>query len=289
MADAQRPIAILAGGGALPGALIDALTRRNVALRVLAFRGFADGALRRRADASVDLLDVKRTLAHLASWQPERVVMAGPVNRPQPSAVLSALAAYRNRRELAALMASGDDGLLGGVVRLLEENGHQVCGVDALAPELLGREGVQTNCSPDEHSLRSIAIGMDLLRTVSRFDAGQAVVIGGQRVIALEGPEGTDAMLKRVRFMRFTRRWKKENRGVVVKTTKEGQDFRVDLPAIGPGTVVNAARAGLDGVAYGAGRTLVINEADMLKEANRRGLFVIGLSANEVDTRDSGR
>ncbi|MFC0218415.1 LpxI family protein [Pseudochelatococcus lubricantis] len=289
MTGSARPIAILAGGGALPGALADALGKRGEDIRILAFRGFVDGSLRRRADAATDLLDVKRTLATLAAWHPACVVLAGPVNRPQPSAVLSALAAYRNRRELAALMALGDDGLLGGVVRLLEEHGHRVEGVDSVAPELLGTAGLRSRVQPDAANLRSIGIGLDLLRTVSRFDAGQAAVIGGRRVIALEGPEGTDAMLRRVRFMRFTRRWKAENRGVLVKTTKEGQDFRVDLPAIGPRTMVLAAKAGLDGVAYGAGRTLVINEADMLREADRRGLFVIGIPPDEAGAAHDGQ
>lgn len=282
----KRPVAILAGSGALPGALVEALGRRHRDFRILAFRGYADVALRRKAHACVDLLDIKATLSHLAKWQPEQVVMAGPVNRPQPSAVLNALAAYRNRRELAKLMSSGDDGLLGGVVRLLEDQGYQVCGVNELAPELLGTAGVRTNKGPEEESLRSIAIGMDLLHTVSRFDAGQAAVIGGQRVIALEGPEGTDAMLRRVRYMRWTRRWREENRGLLVKTTKDGQDFRVDLPAIGPRTIINAAKAGLDGIAYGADRTLVINEQEMLREANRRGMFVIGVCPETMKACD---
>lgn len=271
------PVAILAGGGALPVMLIDALKARGVETRVLAFRGFAGADVRRRADASVSMVDVRRALAWLAEWRPACVVMAGPVNRPQPSVVLSAFAAYRNRREIATLMALGDDGLLGGVVRLIEDQGHRVAGVDELAPELLGRSGTLTARVPDEESAGAIAIGMDLLQTVSRFDAGQAAVVGGRRVVALEGPEGTDTMLRRVRCMRFTRRWPAENRGVLVKTTKDGQDFRIDLPAIGPKTVRNAAKAGLDGIAFGAGRTLVIDEADMVREADRRGLFVVGL------------
>ncbi|MGV6871104.1 LpxI family protein [Pseudochelatococcus sp. B33] len=273
----RAPVAVLAGGGALPGMLLDALAARGVDTRVLAFRGFAGADIRRRADATVSMVDVRRALALLAQWQPACVVMAGPVNRPQPSVVLSAFAAYRNRRELAALMALGDDGLLGGVVRLLEDQGHRVVGVDELAPELLGRAGVLTARAPDAASAGAIAIGMDLLHAVSRFDAGQAAVVGGRRVVALEGPEGTDAMLRRVRCMRFTRRWRAENRGVLVKTTKEGQDFRIDLPAVGPRTVRNAAKAGLDGIAYGAGRTLVIDEAEIVREADRRGLFVIGV------------
>lgn len=257
--------------------LLDVLAARGVDTRVLAFRGFADSSVRRRADAVVSMIDVRRSLALLAEWKPRCVVLAGPVNRPQPSVVLSAFAAYRNRREIATLMVLGDDGLLGGVIRLLEDEGHRVVGIDELAPELLGRTGLLTANKPDEANANAIAIGMDLLREVSRFDAGQAAVIGGRRVIALEGPEGTDAMLRRVRWMRFSGRWRGENRGVLVKTTKDGQDFRVDLPAIGPKTVCNAAKAGLDGIAYGAGRTLVIDEAAMVRAADQRGLFIVGV------------
>ncbi|MBB3809901.1 LpxI family protein [Pseudochelatococcus contaminans] len=277
MAGQSEAVVMLAGGGALPVMLADALHARGVPTRILAFRGFAGADISRRADATVSMVDVRRTLRLLAEWQPGCVVMAGPVSRPQPSVVLSAFAAYRNRREIAALMSLGDDGLLSGVVRLLEDHGHKVVGVDELAPELLGRIGCITERGPDEASAGAVAIGLDLLRTVSRFDAGQATVVGGRRVIALEGPEGTDAMLKRVRWMRFTRRWRSENRGVLVKTTKDGQDFRIDLPAIGPRTVRLAAKAGLDGIAYGAGRTLVIDEAELIREADRRGLFVVGI------------
>lgn len=285
MAPDGRPVAVLAGGGALPGMLVEALAARGVETRVLAFRGFAGASIRRRADASVSIVDVRRCMALLAGWRPRCVVMAGPVVRPQPSIVLSAFAAYRNRRELAALMALGDDGLLTGVIRFIEDQGHRVAGIDELAPELLGLAGQRGARAPDEASAGAVAIGMDLLRAVSRFDAGQAAVVGGRRVIALEGPEGTDAMLRRVRCMRLTRRWPGENRGVLVKTTKDGQDFRVDLPAIGPRTVRNAAKAGLDGIAYGAGRTLVIDEAEMVREADRRGLFILGVE----DGRGAGR
>ena len=71
------PIAILAGSGRFPELLADTLRGAGRACRILAFRGFANSALRRRADAAVDLLDVKRVLACLREWAPSAVTLAG--------------------------------------------------------------------------------------------------------------------------------------------------------------------------------------------------------------------
>lgn len=280
-------VAILAGGGSLPLALADALSARQINVSILAFRGFAAQNVAQRAHAIVDLLDVQATLAWLEQRSPSCVVLVGTVIRPHPSAVIGAFAAYRSRKELGRLMAAGDDQLLGGVLRLLEDHGFTVAGIASLAPELLGRPGQLGTVQPNDSHNQAIAMGLDVLDTLSRFDAGQAVVISGRRVIAVEGPEGTDAMLRRVYWMRLTRRWKADRGGVLVKAPKLGQDYRVDLPAVGPRTVKWAARAGLLGIAYGAGRTLVIDEADMVQQANRKGLFVLGVSDRDAEEASS--
>ena len=118
---------------------------------------------------------------------------------------------------------------------------------------------------------------MRLLRCVSPFDIGQSAVLVGHRVIAIEGPEGTDRMLARARALRARGLLRRPERGgVLVKAPKQGQDLRVDLPAIGPQTVAKAARAGLSGIAIASGLTIVIDRAATVREADRLGLFVIG-------------
>jgi DUF1009 family protein len=66
--------------------------------------------------------------------------------------------------------------------------------------------------------------------------------------------------------------------GVLVKAPKPGQDFRVDLPAIGRRTIRLAASAGLAGVAVEAGGVLYVEREAMIVEAERLGLFVTGVS-----------
>lgn len=274
---AGAPVALLAGGGALPGLLRAALLRRDRSVRVLALRGFAERGLVREADVVVDILDYKRIFAQLEAWAPAEVVLVGTVHRPKPTAFAGALAAFRNRDEIAAILGAGDDGLLAGVIRLLEERGLTVGGIDRLAPELLAGAGVLGAVMPDEPSLAAAAAGQGVLEALSPFDVGQAVVVAARRVVAIEGPEGTDAMLARVRRLRRSPRLRAIHGGVMVKMAKVGQDLRVDLPTIGPRTVACAARAGLAGIAIGAGATLIVDGRATIAEADRRGLFLLGI------------
>ncbi len=268
-------VVILAGGGALPVILAEALEREGRARRIIAIRGFADRPMRLRADAAIDILDVAGALRLLDAWKPSGVVLAGAVTRPSPVAFMGALAAIRNARELKTLLARGDDHLLRAVIGMIEEHGHRVLGAHEIAPELLVPAGILGSIAPDADARHSIAIGFKCLRDLSPYDIGQALVVAGERVTAIEGAEGTDRMLRRVRSLSTGLLGRvKPSHGILVKSAKRGQEQRVDLPAVGPRTVQRAAAAGLAGIAVGAGQTLVIERERMIAEADRLGLFL---------------
>ena len=96
-------------------------------------------------------------------------------------------------------------------------------------------------------------------------------------MVALEGAEGTDAMLERVSELRRQGRISARRKGVLVKLCKPNQDVRADLPSIGIETLRRAADAGLAGIAVEAGRSLVLESEKLADEANSRGLFVTGI------------
>lgn len=281
MADAvgrNGPVAILAGSGDLPLLVADRLAAEGREHRIMAFRGFAGRALRRRADAIVGLLDVRRAMSCLEAWKPAAVTLAGGISRPDPSAILDAFAFLRDRAELADVLARGDDHLLRAVLRLLEERGHRLIGVHELVPELLAEPFIYGDVKPSAADLAAAELGLSLLATLSSFDVGQAAVVSGRRVVAIEGPEGTDRMLARVAALSRALPWRPVRRsGVLVKAAKAGQENRVDLPAIGPQTMGNAARAGLAGVAVASGSTLILDRRETEAAAERFGLFLVGL------------
>ncbi|QEE40303.1 MULTISPECIES: UDP-2,3-diacylglucosamine diphosphatase LpxI [unclassified Methylobacterium] len=282
MADAaplpEGTLVLIAGAGRLPDLVAESLNRANRPFRLIALRGFTERSLRARADATVDLLDLAAILKLLRRWGPAVMVPAGGVSRPSPAALLNAGAALRNRETLRAIAGGGDDRLLRAALALVEEEGHRVLGVHEAAPDLLCPVGRLGRLGPDMDAGLSIRTARRVLDALSPYDLGQAVAVSGERVIAVEGPEGTDRMLARARALGR----KPFGRGralpatVLVKAPKLGQDLRIDLPAIGPRTVRNAAAAGCVGLALEAGGTLVIDRAATAAEADRLGLFLVG-------------
>ena len=151
--------------------------------------------------------------------------------------------------------------------------------MDEAAPDLLASLGPIGIIKPDTAFDADIRLGLDCLSTMGRFDFGQGVVVAGSRILAIEGPEGTDAMLRRVAEMQKNRRVSLEKpQAILIKASKPGQDRRVDLPAIGPRTIQLAKQAGLVGIAVAAHEVILVERDRLLAQADREGLFVTGVA-----------
>jgi DUF1009 family protein len=151
------------------------------------------------------------------------------------------------------------------------EGAHQVMAALTLPPGPLGR------VTPTDSQLSDVARAMEAARTIGRLDIGQGAVACEGLVLALEAQEGTDAMLARVAGLpRAIRGEPGAPRGVLAKASKPGQELRVDMPVIGPGTVRLAVLAGLAGIAGEAGRILLLERDKTLRLADEAGVFVYG-------------
>ena len=67
---------------------------------------------------------------------------------------------------------------------------------------------------------------------------------------------------------------------VVVKVAKPRQDMRFDVPVVGRGTLLAMAEVGARTLAVDAGKTLLIDKAEFLAEADGRDLAVWGMEPN---------
>jgi len=276
-------IGIVAGSGAFPFEIAEALSAQGQDPFVVGLRGFVsrDQPLGRYRHAVADMLDPQRIIRLFRENGVTSIVLAGGVARPGPMALLSIYTFFRHRDELRRIVSGGDDKILRGVIRLFEENAFRVVGVDEIAPSLLVPEGLIGGCHAPETAAADIALAFACLRDMGRYDLGQGVVVAGGRVLAMEGPEGTDAMLERVRAMQKNRRVILETRSaILVKAPKPGQDRRVDLPAIGPRTIAAAKAAGLAGIAVAAGEVVLVERKKLIEAADQAGLFIKGVVAS---------
>ncbi|HWV51142.1 LpxI family protein, partial [Pseudorhodoplanes sp.] len=172
----------------------------------------------------------------------------------------------------------GDNHLLTGMARMLEDHGFRLLGAHEVAPEILVQEGSLGQMSPSARDIDDIAHGLEVLHTLGPLDIGQGVVVANRHVIAVEAAEGTDQMLARVADLRRTKRFRAPlGTGVLVKAPKAGQDRRFDLPSIGPRTVEGVEQAGLAGLAVVAGGAIVAEPQIVVEKADHAKLFVVGL------------
>ena len=181
---------------------------------------------------------------------------------------------------IAAAFRGGDDHLLTGMARIVEDCGFRLRGAHEVAPEILVPIGALTRRVAVERELADVALGLEYLQATSPFDVGQAVVVADRHVLAAEAAEGTDGMLARVAELRKGGRIRApRGTGVLVKAPKRGQDRRLDLPSIGPQTVENVVNAGLGGIAVTAGNTITAEPARLVQAADAAGIFVVGVPA----------
>ncbi len=269
-------LGILAGGGPLPGYLIEACRSSGRDYFVLAFSDQAEPQIIGEApQAWVRLGAVEEAIGRLHAENCEELVLAGPVRRPS-------LAELRPDRRAArflarGLLSKGDNGLLGAIVRILEEEeGFRVVGADTILADLRAGAGAFGKHRPASEDEADIARGVDVVHQIGKLDIGQAAVVRRGLVLGVEAAEGTEMLLNRCGELQGER-----HGGVLVKLPKPGQEKRADLPAIGPRTVAGAAAANLAGIAVAAGATLVFEPVRVAADADAAGLFIVGIKPED--------
>jgi DUF1009 family protein len=280
--DDAGSLGIICGGGSLPLVVADAASRHGRRVVMFALRGFADREVERFPCHWIVLGALGRFFRLLRQEGCRDLVFIGALTRPTFGRFRLGfrldLATIRRLPRIARAFRGGDDHLLAGIARMIEEEGFRVLGAHEVAPEILLAEGALGSRRPGDADRADIARGLELLAATGPFDIGQAAVVAGRHVLAVEAIEGTDRMLERIVTLRQEGRIRvPAGAGVLVKAPKPQQDRRFDLPTIGPETVEAVARAGLAGLAAVAGAVIVAEPQRVTQFAEARGVFVVGI------------
>jgi DUF1009 family protein len=276
---AGTTLGLIAGGGELPRAVAHAAKAAGREVYVVALLGSVT-------------LDWTNAFHHefLSPGEPGRIIKAlkahgvqevllcGKVDRPKFNEMkLDAKGMLLLPKAIAAAK-KGDDALLRFIVGICEDAGLTAISVAQGAPALVAQEGVLGKIAPDAEHRADIERAFQVVHALGALDVGQAAVVCEGLALAVEAAEGTDAMLSRIPRLRESLRGTAEKkRGVLAKALKSLQDAKTDMPVVGVETVRNAAAAFLAGIAVEAGAALVLDKAAVAAEADRLGLFVVGM------------
>ncbi|MEX2207553.1 MAG: UDP-2,3-diacylglucosamine diphosphatase LpxI [Myxococcota bacterium] len=270
-------LGLIAGSGPLPFEVAQAARERGLRVAIAAIEHNTDPAIEREADGAFRWLNAGQLAALIAFMKESgarEVILAGAVSK---AAILRDPSRLRpDARALAllgSLAARGDDAILRAVAAELESEGLCVVESTRYLGERMVKAGVLCGGPPDAATAGDLALGMRLIESLGAHDVGQACLVRQGTVLAVEALEGTDRMLRRGAEF--------GSGAVLVKAAKPGQDMRFDVPVIGPGTLEVAALCKLRAIGLEAGRTLVLEQARTLAQAESAGITIVGLARSE--------
>jgi DUF1009 family protein len=266
-------LAIVAGRGDLPRLLAEDCAVRGRPYRVVAFDGIEPAWAAGEPVIRARFEKPGRLFADLRAAGIGEVVFAGGLARPRLRPFHFDLKMLSLAPRLLPGLRSGDDSTLRLVASIFEAEGFTVRAAHELLTDLVAPAGVLGQMQPSALDRQDAARAAAIVAALGAADVGQSAVVAAGICLGLESIQGTDALLDFVARtpadLRPTRA-----RGLLYKAPKPGQDRRLDLPAIGPGTLDRAAKAGLAGVAVEAGGVMILGFAATVAAADAHGLFL---------------
>ncbi|MEM8870817.1 MAG: UDP-2,3-diacylglucosamine diphosphatase LpxI [Pseudomonadota bacterium] len=277
MAPSSTPgsLAIVAGSGSLPRMLADDCRRRRQDCQIIVFEGIVLDWVDGFNVIPAVFEKPGRLFAALKRAGCDKVVFAGGMVRPTISPIRFDLKALRLAPTLFKALRAGDDAALRIVSGIFEAEGLEVIAPHRLLANLIARPGVMTTRQPEADDKADAARAAQIVAALGSADVGQGTVVAQGICLGVESIQGTDAMLE---FVASTAAGYRPNplgaAGVLFKAPKPGQDWRTDLPAIGPDTMDAAAAAGLAGVVLQADGVLILGKDETVARAEAHGLFL---------------
>ncbi|MFN0165099.1 MAG: LpxI family protein [Bryobacteraceae bacterium] len=182
---------------------------------------------------------------------------------------------WRLVKLLASLDRRNTDALIGGVAKVLEDEGIHLTDSTLLLKPLLAAEGILSKRQPTKAEQKDIDYGRRIAHALAGFDIGQSVAICERACVALEAMEGTDAMLQRAAGLVNGRPL------TLVKAATRRRHLLFDVPVVGPQTINTMRATGATALAVDAGRTLLLDRDQMLHLAGEADIAVLGCSPVE--------
>ena len=261
-----KNVAIIAGSGNLPRLVYEQLSDPYV----VGFQGM---------ECSLSNLAVFHNFNQLGRFFEDLnnrgirgVVMVGGMQRPfLDETKFDEYLKARSHSFLSALQ-QGDDALFKYIISLFIENNITPIGANEVVRNLTLKAGSYVG-TPDNVNLNDVKRAEQVLKKTSCLDIGQSVVVKAGQVLGIETAQGTKHMLEYVR--NTSSHLRGLTGGVLVKREKIDQDLRVDMPTIGPETILQVHEAKLDAVIISPNTVIVIDQDECFRLCKKFSLSFI--------------
>lgn len=268
-------IGILAGKGDYPIQLAQSARAQGVKrIFAIAFKHETDRAIARYADEVqwVYLGQFGAVRDAFASRGIKIAVMAGQIT---PTHLFSLRFDKFTLDVLARLKQRNAHTIYGAACDELKAVGVELLPASQFMESAMPEAGLIGGRQPTEAEMADIRFGLEVAKITSGIEIGQTVVVKNGTILAVEAYEGTDETILRAGRLG-------KGGTVVVKVAKKGHDMRFDIPVVGMRTMKTLKKSKTSVLAVEAKRTILLDRAKLIAEANRLGICLIAM-----DTEDS--
>lgn len=275
-------IGLIAGEGNFPVLLVQGAMASGVQVVVFGVNGLASDKLASMVDHhyTLKLTELTRLFELCRMHGVRHLIMAGRV----PHKVLLRQISLDPRvlKLLGNLRNKKADSLLRAATQEIEKEGIEVLDSTLFLKWCMPKPGLLTPQVPlGEDVLKDIEFAYPIAKEVARLDIGQTIAVKNQIVVAVEGVEGTDALIRRAGDL--------AGKGLVfVKVSKPRQDMRFDVPVVGINTINNLVQIKAAALCMTAGQTIFLDREQAVETATRHKitLFAWQETGNETPYDD---
>lgn len=275
MSESHERYGLIAGNGRFPLLALETARSLGQPMVVVAIEGEASKEIEQYGSPVywITIAQLGKLIDILKRENVREVMMTGQVKH---ASIFSSLKPdWRLLKLLTSLKEKNTSALIGGVQKILRDEGIELVDSTRLLKPLLAAEGVLTKRKPNKEEEADIRYGRRVAHVLATADIGQSVAISEKACVAAEAMEGTDAMLRRAAALTNGKPLR------LVKASRGRAHLLFDVPVAGPNTIQTMIETGTTAFGLDAGRTLLIDKAEMLALANGAGLSIIGYPAQE--------
>ena len=261
---------LIAGNGRFPFLVLEGARKAGVALSVAAIREETDPEIERLAERVVwiGIGQLGKMIKFFKNEGVEQAIMAGQVKHVQIFS--GALPDLRMLKMLMSLPRRNTDALIGGIADELASEGIELIDSTYFLQDHLPSAGILTKRHPTDNENGNIEYGLEVAREIARLDLGQTIIVRARACVAIEAMEGTDATIRRAGQLA-------KGKLTVVKVAKPNQDMRFDVPVVGVPTIETMVEAGATCLSIAAGKTLMLDRAEMIRVAEKHRISVVAV------------
>ena len=270
--DTPRSIGIIAGNGFYPETFVRAARKAEPSSRlvVVAFENETRPDLEPQVD-SLQWFRVGQLSKLIKYFLKEGVKEAVMIGQISPGNFFELRPDLRILMMLARVKKRNAETLFGAIADEMAKDGITLLPATTFLEDHLPAAGHVAGPPTKPRTLEDLEYGFGIAKQTSALDIGQSVVVRHGTVLAVEAFEGTNACIRRGGELG------RNKEAVLVKVSKPNQDFRFDVPVIGPQTIENCAEAGLIAIGIEAGKTLLLEKDKVLKLCAQHKISIHGL------------